>query len=77
MNEGCCFKRGSGNEGLGEKDCPSWFIFFFTYLRSDNRVFPSSWDIIFLSFFLHFWNQLFGLINLLKNFLFYFFWSII
>jgi len=28
MDEGCCFKRGSGNEGLGEKDCPSWFIFF-------------------------------------------------
>jgi len=28
MNEGCCFKRGSGNEGLGEKDCPSRFIFF-------------------------------------------------
>ena len=27
MNEGCCFKRGSGNEGLGEKDCPSWFFF--------------------------------------------------
>jgi len=26
MNEGCCFKRGSGNEGLGEKDCPIGFF---------------------------------------------------
>jgi len=46
-------------------------VFFFTFLRSDNRVFPSSWDIIFLSFFLHLWNQLFGLINLLKNLFFF------
>jgi len=55
-------------ERIGWKGLPQLVYFSFTCLRSDNRVFPSSWDIIFLSFFLHFWNQLFGLINLLKNF---------
>ena len=57
-------------ERIGWKGLPQLVYFSFTCLRSDNRVFPSSWDIIFLSFFLHFWNQLFGLINLLKNLFF-------
>jgi len=57
-------------ERIGWKGLPQLVYFSFTCLRSDNRVFPSSWDIIFLSLFLHFWNQLFGLINLLKNFYF-------
>ena len=59
-------------ERIGWKGLPQLVYFSFTCLRSDNRVFPSLWDIIFLSFFLHFWNQLFGLIKLLKNFFFLF-----
>jgi len=38
-------------ERIGWKGLPQLIYFSFTCLRSDNRVFPSSWDIIFLSFF--------------------------
>jgi len=41
-------------ERIGWKGFPKLVYFSFTCLWSDNGVFPSSWDIIFLSFFFTF-----------------------